>query len=296
MAIISRQRQIFEWAELEILGDLERLRLVLQYMPDERLMQHLERERFRGRDDYPVRAVWNSILAGVVYQHPSVESLRRELSRNSQLRRLCGFAEDKVPTAAVYSRFMLKLFSHQELIDEIFEKLVGQCYELLPGFGTNLALDGKAIHSHAKSRSKNMTKDGRRDLDADYGVKKYKGKREDGTLWEKVVSWFGYRIHLIVDADYELPVTFSLTPASHSEVKQAHLLVDDLSEIKLPVLERAKHLSADRGYDDSKLIIKLWDEHKIKAVIDLRNAWRDNEETRVVNGFSNIVHDYQGTV
>jgi len=296
MAIISRQRQIFEWAELEILGDLERLRLVLQYMPDERLMQHLERERFRGRDDYPVRAVWNSILAGVVYQHPSVESLRRELSRNSQLRRLCGFAEDKVPTAAVYSRFMLKLFSHQEQIDEIFEKLVGQCYELLPGFGTNLALDGKAIHSHAKSRSKNMTKDGRRDLDADYGVKKYKGKREDGTLWEKVVSWFGYRIHLIVDADYELPVTFSLTPASHSEVKQAHLLVDDLSGKKLPVLERAKHLSADRGYDDSKLIIKLWDEHKIKAVIDLRNAWRDNEETRVVNGFSNIVHDYQGTV
>ena len=74
MAIIARQRQIFEWTELEILGDLERLHLVLQYIPDEKLMQHVERERFRGRDDYPVRAVWNSILAGVIYQHPSVES------------------------------------------------------------------------------------------------------------------------------------------------------------------------------------------------------------------------------
>jgi len=77
MAIISRQQQIFDWTELEMLGDLERLRLVLAYMPDESLMQHLERERLNGRDDYPVRAVWNSILAGIVYQHPSIENLRR---------------------------------------------------------------------------------------------------------------------------------------------------------------------------------------------------------------------------
>ena len=65
--------------EIEKLGDLERLRLVLEYMPDEELMQTLERERGKGRDDYPVRAMWNSILAGVVFEHPSIENLRREL-------------------------------------------------------------------------------------------------------------------------------------------------------------------------------------------------------------------------
>jgi len=296
MAIISRQRQIFEWAELEILGDLERLRLVLQYIPDEKLMQHVERERFRGRDDYPVRAVWNSILAGVVYQHPTVESLRRELSRNSQLRNICGFDADKVPTSAVYSRFLAKLFSHQELLDEIFESLVGQCYELLPGFGQQLALDGKAINSHAKSKSKSLKKDGRRDLDADYGVKKYKGEREDGSLWEKVVSWFGYKLHLVVDADYELPVAFSVAPASHAEIKEAHLLIDSLSEKRSQVLKTAQYLIADRGYDDTKLILKMWDESSIKPVIDLRNAWRDGEETKPLKGFDNIVYDYRGTV
>jgi hypothetical protein len=216
MAIISRQRQIFEWQELEILGDLERLQLVLEYMPDERLMQHLERERFRGRDDYAVRAMWNSVLAGVIYQHPSIESLRRELSRNSQLRRCCGFKEDKVPSSWAYSRFLANLFKHEELIDEIFESLVKQCYDFLPGFGKHLALDGKAINSRA--RRKNMVKkaDGRRDLDANQGVKTYKGEREDGSCWEKVITWFGYKLHLLVDADYELPVAFKLTPASHS--------------------------------------------------------------------------------
>lgn len=296
MAIISRQQQIFDWTELEILGDLERLRLVLEYMPDENLMQHLERERLNGRDDYPIRAVWNSILAGIVYQHPSIENLRRELSRNSQLRRMCGFAADKIPTASVYSRFIHKLFGHQKLIDDIFENLVGQCYEQLPDFGKNLALDGKAIRSHATGRNKTTKKDGRRDLDADYGVKTYKGKREDGTLWEKVTTWFGYKLHLLVDADYELPVAFSVTKASRSEVKQAHQLVEDLAETRAHILKEAEYFMADRGYDDSKLIAKLWDEHLIKPIIGIRDLWRDGEETKPLQGFDNIVHDYRGTV
>jgi hypothetical protein len=55
-------------------------------MPDEGLMRIVEEERDKGRDDYPVRAVWNSVLAGVVYEHQSVQSLRRELKRNGQVR------------------------------------------------------------------------------------------------------------------------------------------------------------------------------------------------------------------
>jgi hypothetical protein len=76
------QRELFTWKEIENLGDLERLRLVLDHLPDEALMEVLEAERgLRGRDDYPVRAVWNSLLAGIIYGHESIESLRREMSR-----------------------------------------------------------------------------------------------------------------------------------------------------------------------------------------------------------------------
>ncbi|NMD32659.1 MAG: transposase, partial [Firmicutes bacterium] len=38
---------------MEGLGDLERLQLVIESMPDEDLMRRLERERGFGRDDYP---------------------------------------------------------------------------------------------------------------------------------------------------------------------------------------------------------------------------------------------------
>ena len=85
MATIA-QEQLFGWEEIELLGGLDRLRLALEYIPDEILMSQLEAERGRGRNACPVRAVWNAVVAGVVFQHPSIESLRRELSRNGQLR------------------------------------------------------------------------------------------------------------------------------------------------------------------------------------------------------------------
>ncbi|MDQ0415282.1 MULTISPECIES: hypothetical protein [Mesobacillus] len=56
MAIIS-QMSLFFWKELDELGDLERLGLVLDYMPDEDLMATLEKKRGQGRDDYPVCAM-----------------------------------------------------------------------------------------------------------------------------------------------------------------------------------------------------------------------------------------------
>ena len=66
MAIIP-QKKLFSWKEIENLGDLSRLLLVINHLPDEPLMFALESQRGNGRDDYPIRPVWNSILAGLVF-------------------------------------------------------------------------------------------------------------------------------------------------------------------------------------------------------------------------------------
>ena len=50
----------------------------------------LESHRGCGRNDFPIRPMWNSFVAGVVFTHNSVASLRRELRRNGQLRDVCG--------------------------------------------------------------------------------------------------------------------------------------------------------------------------------------------------------------
>jgi len=136
MAILP-QSSLFCWQEIEDLRDLERLRLVLKYLPDEPLMLRLEADRGRGRDDYPVRAVWNSLLAGVVFQHSSVESLRRELQRNASLRQACGFdplkGMDAVPTAWAYTHFLQSLLAHADRVDAILDDLVERLRTELPG-------------------------------------------------------------------------------------------------------------------------------------------------------------------
>ena len=72
---------LFAWDAVEARSDLERFYLVRDHLPDRDLIAALEAKRGLGRDDYPVIPMWNAIVAGVVFQHESIELLQRELSR-----------------------------------------------------------------------------------------------------------------------------------------------------------------------------------------------------------------------
>ena len=313
MAIIPRPR-LFGWDSVDELGDLERLQLVLDALPDEPLMQRLEAERRNGRNDYPVRPMWNSLIAGFVFQHPSIAALRRELLRNAQLRHLCGFdvfaGAAAVPTECAYTRFHRRLFNHEQQVMQIFHDAVDRLQVVLPDLGQALALDGKELHSYARTESSSAKqdtdgqntdgqdtdsqdadsqhRDGRRDLDADWGVK--------GRNKKKKKKWFGYLLHLVVDATYEMPVAFEVTKASAAEQPVALRLLDQLEQRHDTLLERCEHLSADKGYDDGKLIECLWDRHQIKPVIDIRNCWKDGERSKVVDGHLNVIYTFDGEV
>ncbi len=82
---------LFSWDAVEAQSDLERLRLALDYLPDRDIIEALQAQRGRGRNDFPIAAMWNALLAGIVFQHASVESLLRELQRNPALAQACGF-------------------------------------------------------------------------------------------------------------------------------------------------------------------------------------------------------------
>jgi len=171
--------------------------------------------------------------------------LRRELARNGQLRQLCGLS-NKAPSPWAYSRFLTKLMEkeHMEYIDDIFNCLIAELKELLPDFGERLAIDGKAIDSYANSHKyenkEKLKDDRRRDLDADYGAKKYFCEDKNGNSYEKIKSWFGYKLHLVVDAVYELPVAYEVTEASRGEVPIARRLLDEMASEKPDLIEDCK--------------------------------------------------------
>ncbi len=100
-------------------------------------------------------------------------------------------------------------------------------------------VDSKALESHARGRKDPGDNS---DPEADWGSKKKQVKRSAGSLWEKVSTWFGYKLHLVVDSHYELPVGFQFTRASVSDSPELLPLVQDLKERQAEIVERAVQL------------------------------------------------------
>jgi hypothetical protein len=301
MAKIITQQTIFDYSEIEKLGDLERLALALEGIDDEALMQKLEAKRGHGRDDYPVRVMWNLLIAMIVFEHKTVNSFRRELKRNAQLRKMCGledFGRKKhlVPPGRVFSGFIKSLAAQADEIASIFNVQVEGLYELLPEFGKKLAGDGKYIDSFARKEPPKDQKDTdlRTENDAKWSVKEYHYEDKNGKKQVKKEYHFGFKVHIICDVLTELPVAFSVTAANADEKKEMIKLLG------CPVLSDeyrrsvADYLLLDRGYDSTEMI-KAVKHAGIIPVIDIRNCWKDGEATKQYKD-TDIVYNYKGDV
>lgn len=303
---------LFDWRDVEARSDLDRFRLARDHLPDARLLHYLEIMRGAGRDDYPVAAMWNALIAGVVFQHPSVAALLRELARNPALLQACGFAvlpiqhkpvtrlvrdaatgrlqavreapadpRAAVPTSWSFSRFLANVIELEEtlgMVTGMIGTLREQLMAALPDFGRHLGYDGKAIESHSTGRASRTT-GATSDPDADWGKHETGGiDARTGKAWSKVKSWFGYGLHLIADTRYEIPVAMHLTPASHAEQPELRAMIKELFAETPGLAQRCGDFSADRGLDSAETKALLWDEYAIRPLIDTRELWREEKQ------------------
>ena len=299
----------FSWRDVEGLPDLARLRLVLEALPDGEIVAALEAARGRGRNDYPVRAMWRALIAGVVFQHASVQSLLRELGRNPALLEICGFdplpfqgapvtelrtgggapravtrparVRSTVPSHWNFSRFLgsvARLEGERGAVSAMIASLRAALFEEVPDFGRHLGYDGKAIASHSTGRI-GKGRDSASDPDADWGRHETGGVNgRTGALWKTVTSWFGYGLHLIADTDHEVPVAFAVTRASASEPRVLPGMLEALFTEMPRLAGRCADFSADRGLDNAAQKRQLWDEWNIRPLIDTRLMWRVEKE------------------
>ena len=263
---ILPQPALFSWQEVEATGEISRLTRLLDALPDQELLAALEAGRAGKRNDYPLAALWRALLAAIVFGHGSLASLSRELARNGELRDLCGFdplrGNKAVPPDYVWTRFIAKLLRHAGLIDARFAQLVESLRELLPDFGRDLAIDGKAVGAWSRA-----------DPDANVGFKNYEGEDERGEPLQKIQKWFGYKLHLLIDANYELPAAFELTGAKEAESPRLLPMIEKLEREHPDLHERIQTLAADRGYDDGADKAALYDDHAIVPLMDTRDLF-----------------------
>jgi hypothetical protein len=300
MKIIT-QISVFDYSEIEILGDLERCKLLIDNVPDEKIVDKLIEIRGKGRNEYPIIPVWNSILIMPLLECSTIEQLRRELSRNRDLRKLCGFNDydyyfgknKLVPSPKAYTNMFKNLKKIEPMLKDCFNELRTFMYENLKDFGKEVGEDGKIFSSKAKAPNKDGDiNDGRCDMDADFTIKEnyYKDPKTGETKIKKT-TYFGYRYHLLADTKYELPMEYTVTKASKGEREQLKKHIKMMPSKYVDIIET---LSADKGYD-SKDLIEFLKEHGIKPVIDIKNQWHNGEETKQYKD-TDIIYTYDGKV
>lgn len=293
--LIEATKPLFAWDCLEDSPSLSTVRQLLAAIPDGKLLASLRDARGKGRDDYPVSVLWGVHLLKILLRHPTTEACLAELQRNEGLRRLIGIAsENKVPKAWNMSRFeeVLGQEPHCTLLKEIFNRQIQTLAEVVADLGKDLAGDATALS--ARAANENTAK---KEIAA--GLPQPSGGRKEYTdddgIVTKVVEWFGYKLHLLVDVKHEISVAYEITDTKAGDGETLPTVLSQ-AQANLPP-NRIRTLAYDKA-GDTNPVHELLSRHHIRAVIQNRSLWKEDHERMLPghDGNSNVVYDESGTV
>ena len=295
MMIIHSAKPLFAWDCLEDSPSLQTIKDLLAALPDAKLLHSLRTARGKGRNEYPVSVLWGVVVLRVVLRHVTTEAVLAELRRNEGLRRLIGIeSEARVPKPWNISRFedALGQEPHRTLLKEVFDVLIRRLGVEVGELGRNTAGDATALSARRKSE-----KTAQQEIDeglpqATGGRKEYK---DDQGKVTKVVEWFGFKLHLIVDVKNEVVLAYEITDTKAGDGETLPAVLKQ-AEANLPA-NRIETLAYDKAAD-GEAVHELLSGKKITPLIQMRSLWETEHERMLPghDGTSNVVYDEEGTI
>jgi hypothetical protein len=285
----------FAWAALEDSPSLETIRRCLEAIPDAPLLQGLRHARGRGRDDFPVSVLWGVALMTPLLRHASSDACLGEVRRNPALRRLLGIeTQDQIPKHWNLSRFLDVLGhpAHLAALRASFDAMVHRLASVVPDLGRRVAGDATAL-SARRGDEKRQQAEVRLGLPQPAGGRK-EYKDADGNV-VKVVEWFGYKLHLVVDIRHEVALGYRITAPAVGDNEMIGALLEQ-ARANRPA-GRIESLAYDKAADD-EAVHRLLHTAGIKPLIENRPLWRSEPERMLPGhtGRSNLVYDESGTI
>jgi hypothetical protein len=295
MMVLHPAKPLFDWDSLEDSPSLQTLKDLLAALPDAKLLDSLRKARGKGRNDYPVHVLWGVVVLRVALRHVTTEAVLAELRRNQGLRRLIGIeSEDGVPKAWNISRFeeVLGQEPHRTLLKEIFNVLIQRLGVAVSDLGKNSAGDATALSARRKPDATAQEEIAEGLPQASGGRKEYKDDQGQVT---KVVEWFGFKLHLIVDVKHEVVLSYEITDTKAGDGETLPVILKQ-AEAKLPP-NRIETLAYDKAAD-SDAVHELLSGKGITPVIQMRGLWQGEPERMLPghDGSSNVVYTEDGTI
>jgi Transposase DDE domain/Transposase domain (DUF772) len=295
MMVIHAARPLFDWESLEDSPALQTIKDLLAALPDGKLLDSLRRARGKGRNDYAVSVLWGVVVLRVALRHVTTEAVLAELRRNEGLRRLIGIeSEAGVPKPWNISRFeeVLGREPHRTLLKEIFDVLIRRLGLVVADLGKGTAGDATGLSARRKGEGA-----AREEIDAGLpqaggGRKEYKDA-EGGVT--KVVEWFGFKLHLIVDVRHEVVLSYEITDTKAGDGETLPVILAQ-AEANLPA-DRIETLAYDKAAD-SDAVHELLSGKGITPLIEMRGLWQGDPERMLPghDGSSNVVYTEDGTI
>ncbi len=292
---IQTTKPLFAWESLEDGPTLKTIRRLLKVIPDEPLVDSLRAARGKGRDDVPVRVAWGVLVLSVALRHPTIEHCLAELRRNESLRKLIGIpSEDAVPQKWNLSRFLDRMGRQPHLahLHGTFDAMIARLGSVVADLGRHTAGDATSLNARRKPGRQAEAEQREGLPQASGGRKEYTD--EAGNV-SRVVEWFGFKLHLLVDVKHEVSLAYQITDTKAGDGETLPAVLSE-AQANLPP-GRIETLAYDKAADTNDVHALLSKNH-IKAVIQNRSLWKDQQEQMLPghDGNSNIVYDEAGTV
>jgi hypothetical protein len=191
--------------------------------------------------------------------------LIRALESNPLLAAACGIdSPDHIPSVFAIGRFRRKLSEFRDAVSKVLEGAVGQLRATLTDFGHTVAFDSTDVKAWANSFHQDT------DPDAGVGAKK---KGPGNTFF-----WYGFKVHLAVDANSELPIWFDVTPANRWDGSLLTPTIQDAMR-RFDWLKPA-YVTADKGYNGRDVFRSVAEEIGAIPVIDVKHPKAKDREGR----------------
>jgi hypothetical protein len=296
MMVIHTAKPLFAWDCLEDSPSLQTIKDLLAALPDGKLLNSLRFARGKGRDDYPVSVLWGVVVLRVVLRHTTTAAVLAELRRNEGLRRIIGIeSEAGVPNPWNISRFeeVLGQEPHRTLLKEVFDVLIQRLGVAVVDLGRHTAGDATALSARRKPD------EAAQQQEVNEGLPQASGGRKEYTDDEgkviKVIEWFGFKLHLIVDVKHEVVLSYEITDTKAGDGETLPVAFEQ-AKANLPA-NRIESLAYDKAADTEE-VHELLSGEGITPVIQVRALWKSEPE-RILpghDGTSNVVYTEDGSI
>ena len=246
-----RHQPLFSFETLLEYQPKTRLALLFEILDFHPCLKALPAKSIRGPKGFSAESMLRALVAKQLYQIPTFSQLVERLEQDLSFAYDCGFSLCEArPSIPTFSRFFQRL-SQTGALEALFDSLVQRVRDEHLVTGEAVAIDSSQIDAYEHAQPKSKLPDD--DNTATWGAKRDTHGNQ--------ITWFGYKLHVAVDAKSELPLSLVVTPAHRHDSTQAIPVMD-----RLPFQPQAYCL--DMGYDTKQIYDRIQG-RGAKAIIPL---------------------------